>query len=124
MDYTPLTYPCPKCGSKNVAQDPVCALVGNPLMLHFFCCDCNYEWDKQYEQPKDEKAKKESTTMQVSYNGFTGELVTLEKINLQPNIKTEYNLSIFDNEKKVTYSFIGVKLEDMKFMGGKVSFPQ
>lgn len=69
MDYIPVTYPCPKCLSNKVAQDPVCALVGKPLMLHFFCCDCNYQWDRQYEPPTTLKpTKKEAITMQVTYN--------------------------------------------------------
>lgn len=66
--------------------------------------------------------EKEATTMQVTYNGFTGELVKLEKINLPPDINPAYNLSIFCNEKKVTHSFSCINLEDVKFMGGAVSF--
>lgn len=64
--------------------------------------------------------------MQVSYNGFTGELVKLEKMDallLQPYVQRDiYNLSIYDSEKQVTHSFTGVKLEDVKFLGGAVSF--
>lgn len=76
--------------------------------------------------------KKEAPTMQVTYNGFTGELVKLEKketdkYTLSPYDMWEhpvwgYDLSIYDSEKQVTYSFAGVKLEDVKFMGGAVSF--
>lgn len=64
--------------------------------------------------------------MQVSYNGFTGELVKLEKMDtllLQPYVQRDiYNLYIYDSEKQVTHSFTGVKLEDVKFMGWAVSF--
>lgn len=64
--------------------------------------------------------------MQVSYNGFTGELVKLEKMDtllLRPYVQRDiYNLSIYDSEKQVTHSFTGVKLEDVKFLGGAVSF--
>lgn len=62
--------------------------------------------------------------MQVSYNGFTGELVRLEREDLSCfGIKDKvYNLSIYDSEKQVTHSFTGVKLEDVKFLGGAVSF--
>lgn len=64
--------------------------------------------------------------MQVSYNGFTGELVKLEKMDtllLQPYVQRDiYNLSICDSEKQVTHSFTGVKLEDVKFLGGAVTF--
>lgn len=57
--------------------------------------------------------------MQVSYNGFTGELVKLEKSFC--NTKA-YDLSIYDSEKQVAHSFTGVNLEDVKFLGGAVSF--
>jgi len=78
------------------------------------------------------KGKKEETTMKVSYNGFTGELVKLERKESHANGTfhydgtpckiTVYDLSIYDSEKKVTHSFTGVKLEDVKFLGGEVSF--
>lgn len=68
--------------------------------------------------------------MQVSYNGFTGELVKLEKepgmIGLTDDGKVyarvSYELSIYDSEKQVTHLFTGVKLEDVEFMGWVVSF--
>mgnify|MGYP001029198311 CR=1 FL=1 len=79
--------------------------------------------------------KKEATTMQVTYNGFTGELVKLERTSVDVTLRTSiigmptqqsdswnYNLSIYDREKHVTYSFTGVKLEDVKFSGGAVTF--
>ncbi len=58
--------------------------------------------------------------MQVAYNGFTGELVKLEREDLRAfGMKDRvYNLSIYDSEKQVTHSFAGVKQEDMKFSGG------
>jgi len=74
--------------------------------------------------------------MKVSYNGFTGDLVKLVKlertlsgkiclpVNLsgKPYHQRFYDLSIYDNEKKVTHSFTDVKLEDVKFLGGAVVF--
>ena len=68
--------------------------------------------------------KKEATTMQVTYNGFTGELVKLQQEDLHAfGLKDRiYNLSIYDSEYRVTHSFTGVKLEDMKFLGGEVAF--
>lgn len=81
--------------------------------------------------------KKEVHTMKVSYNGFTGELVKLERVGTGkiaetiipidlPGASCEhvrfYNLSIYSSEKEVTHSFTGVKLEDVKFIGGEVSF--
>lgn len=82
--------------------------------------------------------RKENNDMKVFYNGFTGELVKLER---KVNTRTEtlncinavytvcdgkeslyYNLSIYDSEKNVTHSFENVKLSDVKFIGGAVSF--
>lgn len=83
--------------------------------------------------PEDIRTEKnEAPTMQVTYNGFTGELVKLEKketgrYTLSP-FDTEkhpvfgYDLTIYDNEKQATISFSGVKLEDVKFLGGAVTF--
>lgn len=76
--------------------------------------------------------EKEAPTVQVTYNGFTGELVKLEKketgkYTLSP-YDTEkhpvygYDLSIYDSEKQVTHSFTGVKMEDMTFLFGAVTF--
>ena len=70
--------------------------------------------------------------MQVTYNGFTGELVKLEKketgrYTLSP-FDTEkhpvfgYDLTLYDSEKQATISFSGVKMEDVKFLGGEVTF--
>lgn len=75
----------------------------------------------------------EEVSMKVSYNGFTGELVNLERIPNWDNYASVefpakfshqwfYNLSIFDREKLVTHFFTGVKLEDVKFLGGAVAF--
>ena len=79
--------------------------------------------------------KKEATTMQVTYNGFTGGLVKLERTSVDVTLRTSiigmptqqsdswnYDLSIYDREKHVTHSFTGVKLEDVKFSGGAVTF--
>jgi len=76
--------------------------------------------------------EKEATTMQVTYNGFTGEMVKLEKketgaykitpYDMYKRPVYGYDLSIYDSEKQVTHSFTGVKLEDVKFLGGAVTF--
>lgn len=83
------------------------------------------------------KREKEATTMQVTYNGFTGDLVKLERKHEQgrkfetstdclcggrPYEITTYDISIYESEKKVTHSFTGVKLENVKFLGGEVEF--
>lgn len=79
-------------------------------------CDVCLE---RYLYDKNTFEKKEATTMQVIYNGFNGELVKLEKTFCKPQF---YDLSIYDSEKQVTHSFTGVKFEDMKFLGGAVTF--
>ncbi len=59
---------------------------------------------------------KEEPTMKVSYNGFTGLLWRLELVD------GSYELEIFDKEKEVTYSFVDINIEKLKFVGGKVIF--
>ena len=78
-----------------------------------------YAYNVRYGN-SDKTIKKEATTMQVTYNGFTGELVKLEREDF--HAYHIYNLSIYDSEHRVTHSFTGVKLEDVKFSGGAVSF--
>ena len=61
--------------------------------------------------------------MKATCNGFTGELVKLVREDLRAyGGGCTYNLEIRDEEKKVTYSFTGVKLSDIKFSGCEVSF--
>ena len=62
--------------------------------------------------------------MKVTYNGFTGELVKLEQEDLRAfGVKDRiYKLSIYESEHKVTHSFTGVKLEDVTFSGGVITF--
>lgn len=70
------------------------------------------------------KSRKEVHVMKVSCNGFTGDLVKLERHDLALYGCTgfDYSLSIYDSEKRATHSFTDVKLEDVKFLGGEVSF--
>lgn len=68
---------------------------------------------------------KEEHTMKVTYNGITGELVKLERpFAALSNFAdtTIYDLTIYNTEKKATVSFTGVKLADVKFIGGEVAF--
>lgn len=57
--------------------------------------------------------------MKVTYNGFTGELEKLERTHYGD---CRYSLSIYDGDNNCTHSFTMVKLEDVKFLGGTVSF--
>ncbi len=69
------------------------------------------------------KKKKEAATMQVTYNGFTGELVKLEQHRAGfANEIVLYDLTLYDSEKQAAISFTGVNLEDVKFLGGAVTF--
>lgn len=78
------------------------------------------------ETEKDDK--KEETAMTVSYKGFTGELVKMERKMvplMAPNLCSfSYDISIYDGEKQANISFTGVRLEDVKFLGGAVTFGQ
>lgn len=74
--------------------------------------------------------------MQVTYNGFTGELVKLERkatqiFSYKPdgemNAKTffvepGFNLVIYNESNGEIRAFSDVKLEDVKFLGGAVTF--
>lgn len=61
--------------------------------------------------------------MQVTYNGFTGELVKLEQHRAGfANEIVLYDLTLYDSEKQATISFTGVKMEDLQFHGGAVKF--
>lgn len=81
--------------------------------------------------------KEEKPAMKATYNGFTGELVKLERLSISQSmsavnvisgstinqkISRLYNLSIYDSENHVTHSFTNVKLEDVKFSGGVMTF--
>lgn len=75
--------------------------------------------------------------MQVTYNGFTGDLVKLERYS-QSVIKVPdddgelkitnfwigdtWDVLILDKEKAEFRHFTGVNLEDVKFLGGAVTF--
>lgn len=85
-----------------------------------FNCRCSTEAEKQGEQ----------ATMKASCGGFTGELVKLERKKtfrvfgtLSERTATfVYDLSIYDSEKQVTYTFESVELSDIKFSGCEVTF--
>ena len=87
------------------------------------CCDCftSIQTGKTIKE-----VKKEEIALKVSYKEFEGELVKLEQkkgvFNGAVLLKYAYDISIFDAERKVTYSFTNVELEDLKFLGGAVSF--
>lgn len=57
--------------------------------------------------------------MKVTYNEFTGELVKLERTHYGD---CRYSISLYDDDKNVIHSFNLVKLEDVKFSGGVITF--
>lgn len=65
------------------------------------------------------KEKAEKSTMNVTYNGFTGKLLKLERTHYGDS---RYSLSLYDGDKNVTHSFTHVKLEDVTFSGGVITF--
>lgn len=67
--------------------------------------------------------KKEAKAMQVTYNDFTGELVKLEQRRVGiANEIVLYDLTLYESEKQAAISFTCVKLEDVKFHSGTVTF--
>lgn len=67
--------------------------------------------------------------MKATYNGFTGELKKLERIDCvfvcvdgMTKPHTLYVLEIYDTEKKATVHFENVNLADVKLSGCEVSF--
>lgn len=118
---------CPKCGASGAI---VTRSVVPDRDMDIYCNSCGREsqipnhLQRKYMEPM-EKKKEAVKVLKVSYNGFTGELVKLEKKSVYSHhnmVQTLYALDIFDAEKKVTHSFAGVKLEDIRFFGGAVVF--
>ena len=66
--------------------------------------------------------KKEESTMNASYKGFSGEVVKLELKRKSLADVPLYDLSIYDAEHIATHSFTSVPLSDVKFSGSAVTF--
>lgn len=117
---------CPRCKNKNIVETP------GSYVNSLAHINMSGGWVLN-NPPQDEK---ENKTMKVSYKGFTGELVKLERkirsgiydsasscaSSSAPVIYYCYDISIYDAEKKVTHSFEKVNKEDITFLNGKVSF--
>lgn len=70
---------------------------------------------------------KEANTMQVTYNGFTGELVKLERTFAPYPYVAKYatydlTITILKEGVCADVHFTSVRLEDVEFSGGEVSF--
>lgn len=79
----------------------------------------------------EQKHQKEESTMKVSYNGFEGVLIKLERKERDTKSPYDhvspfnYDLSIqecYAEGKVVTHQFTGVHIADIQFLGGVVSF--
>ena len=71
--------------------------------------------------------KKEATTMQVTYNGFTGELVKLERTFAPYPYVAKYatydlTITVLKEGVCADVHFTGAKMEDLQFHGGAVTF--
>lgn len=121
---------CPICGRLPNRK-------GNAFAGYLVCCDIvgdvghsEEEIERKWDSIATIRRKrmsfcnknKEESAMQVTYNGFTGELVKLEKYEGDKAARRGgwplYDLAIYDSEVKVTHCFEDVKLEDVKFSGG------
>lgn len=132
---------CEICGIKSGLQETFCQPVTliETKFSATLCADCEKKYRRtwfhhyyavntlaenlvrEYMMEHGEKEESAMNTMKVSYNGFTGELYKLERRSrfLEESF---YDLEIFDVEKKCNMQFFGVKLEDVKFLGGAVTF--
>lgn len=60
--------------------------------------------------------------MQVTYNGFTGELVRLEQTGIEKCgrfMHRTYSIAIADDERKATYSFTNVDMRNVTILDGR-----
>lgn len=90
------------------------------------------EFAKIFREELFANMKKEEPTMQVSYNGFIGELVKLERKVIDPKslyidsipikFADSYELQIFTPDNGGIVSFTGVKPQGIKILGGVVTF--
>ena len=115
--------------SRNYAD--FCNMFSNGLLEGLKDSDRDRKYHKEYAGPV-WADKKEATTMQVTYNGFTGELVKLERKVIDPEslyidsapikFADGYELQIFTPDNSGIVAFTGVKLKDIKISGGAVTF--
>lgn len=80
-----------------------------------------------------EKEEPAMSVLKAECKGVTGELAKLEKKSVSPDCnvmlkrmtpETVYDISIYDSEKRAAISFAGVRLEDVKFLNGAVTFAE
>lgn len=81
-------------------------------------------------------SERKVSTMKVTYNGVTGELIKLERkatqiFSYKPDgemktqtffVEPDFDLIIYNEEKRELRAFSNVKLSDVRFSGGEVSF--
>lgn len=122
---------CTFCGAESTnystyfKNEPICE-----RCFEISVCLSSYYREKYNAEKSEKKEGHVMSALKVEYNGFTGELVKFEReigiISTTDDGRiyggNTYSLSIYDSEKRVMHSFSGVKLEDVKFLSGAVSF--
>lgn len=119
---------CPNCGREGAV-----ALSGNAnSLIEGYCNLCGEDFSlpfwwaigKGYNGTKE---KKEEYTMQISYNGFTGELVKMERTFAPYPYVAKYatydlTITVLKEGVCADVHFTGAKMEDLQFHGGAVTF--
>lgn len=118
---------CPNCGSLGAVVVRSVVPSGETDIYCNICCkesSISSNLLRKYTEPMMPK-KKEAPPMKVSYNGFAGLLLKLEADITELGLLAErvsYGLEIWDDEKKMKYSFPHANLSGVKFLGGVISF--
>lgn len=118
---------CHVCGRTSKSFS-VCHKIGS-----YYECSNRKEMEEVIEYWNKSVSESEERKMKVSYKGFTGELLKLEREEKQSGGLASlsgsrcepfffYKLDIFDKEKDAKISFHDVLLRDVKFLGGEVTF--
>lgn len=129
-DATAYLY-CPVCGRTSKSFS-VCHKIGAN-----YECSNRKEMEEVIESWNKAVSESEERKMKVSYKGFTGDLIKLEAEKASDGnfifcdgplpvkhagYTCKYTLELWDEEKEAKISFSGVSLNDVKFMGGEVTF--
>lgn len=104
---------CPVCGRTSKSFSG-CHKIGS-----YYECSNRKEMEEVIESWNKAVSESEERKMKVSHKGFTGDLLKLE---LEKSYTGKYTLELWDEEKSAKISFSGVSLNDVKFLGGEVTF--
>ena len=104
---------CPVCGRTSKSFS-ACHKIGS-----YYECSNRKEMEEVIESWNKSVSESEERKMKVSHKGFTGDLLKLE---LEKSYTGKYTMELWDEEKSAKISFSGVSLNDVKFLGGEVTF--